>query len=82
MEVAGPLGTPLGLAQRKRASPRVPGMGEPGGLPSMGLHTRVSLVCKPEIPVTPRDAETWWDQHSSFISLKVVLISVASFPGM
>ena len=23
MEVAGPLGTPLGLAQRKRASPRV-----------------------------------------------------------
>ena len=27
MEVAGPLGTPLGLAQRKRASPRGPGEG-------------------------------------------------------
>ena len=63
MEVAGPLGTPLGLAQRKRASPRgdtftfhfpalgkemaahssvlawrIPGMGEPGGLPSKGSH--------------------------------------------
>ena len=26
--------------------------------------------------------EAWWDQHASFISLKVVLISITSFPGM
>ena len=30
MEVAGPLGTPLGLAQRKRASPRVNQITSPG----------------------------------------------------
>ena len=30
MEVAGPLGTPLGLAQRKRASPRGDPSVEPG----------------------------------------------------
>ena len=60
MEVAGPLGTPLGLAQRKRASPRgeagtsgflcvsdsgrIPGKGQHGGLLSMGFH-RVRHNC-------------------------------------
>ena len=51
MEVAGPLGTPLGLAQRhfhaleKEMAThssvlawRIPGTGEPGGLPSIGSH--------------------------------------------
>ena len=34
MEVAGPLGTPLGLAQRKRASPRPEQLERPAGFPS------------------------------------------------
>ena len=40
MEVAGPLGTPLGLAQRKRASPRgkesACNAGDPGLIPGLG----------------------------------------------
>ena len=37
MEVAGPLGTPLGLAQRKRASPRGE-VGDLGSIPGLGRY--------------------------------------------
>ena len=47
MEVAGPLGTPLGLAQRKRASPR----GEAGTpfVPSKRLPDWASLELSPSV---------------------------------
>ena len=57
MEVAGPLGTPLGLAQRKRASPRGEAPGPPRRpfpVPRPDAHTRLLLftVVAPEV-------ETW-----------------------
>ena len=38
MEVAGPLGTPLGLAQRKRASPRGEAPGSSVGKESAAMQ--------------------------------------------
>ena len=53
MEVAGPLGTPLGLAQRKRASPR----GEAGTSicplgSSIGLLHPQAVLIKVELDLT------------------------------
>ena len=54
MEVAGPLGTPLGLAQRKRASPRGEGASpsasqllafSPGKEQAAGVWDRGRLAC-------------------------------------
>ena len=53
MEVAGPLGTPLGLAQRKRASPRGEA-GTSGFLCALAPHERL-----PEILVVPREIKIY-----------------------
>ena len=50
MEVAGPLGTPLGLAQRKRASPR----GEAGTSVQTCRHTRKDRYTTPVSVAKPR----------------------------
>ena len=69
MEVAGPLGTPLGLAQRKRASPR----GEAGtsGFPCVSDSDRrvpapkyykaeEAINLNPLIAAERSKAEKWW----------------------
>ena len=51
MEVAGPLGTPLGLAQRKRASPR----GEAGTSGFLSVSPLRGLEGVPGLPGAPQD---------------------------
>ena len=70
MEVAGPLGTPLGLAQRKRASPR----GEDGGV------SGVSSSCGARGGFLPRHDEDLREplvrRQGSQVSMRTSLESV------
>ena len=68
MEVAGPLGTPLGLAQRKRASPRGDA-GTSGFLCVSDSDRRVP-------------AELGMTRHSHFAGLRVFLKMVKSYLGI
>ena len=65
MEVAGPLGTPLGLAQRKRASPR----GEAGtsGFPCVSdSDRRVPAELGQESQASPKGSEGTFSPVTTF----------------
>ena len=92
MEVAGPLGTPLGLAQRKRASPR----GEAGTsgflrvsdsdrrVPAeLGQESQASSCLRKGTPLASRVAQVKFDKSFSGVpgGASVKELTCWDFPG-